>query len=50
MPNDWYTIAAKEYQLSLENGGKQYKNQLHGYGTYDAKSKKLVIDPLSVKG
>ncbi len=50
MPNDWYSIAARDYQTHLENGGKQYKNQLHGYGTYDAKSKKLNIDPLSVKG
>ena len=50
MPNDWYSIAARDYQTHLENGGKQYKNQLHGYGTYDAKSKKLEVDPLSVKG
>ena len=50
MPHDWYKIAAKEYQLELENGKPAYKNRIHGYGTYDAKTEKFTVDPFSVKG
>ena len=50
MPHDWYKIKAKEYQLELENGKPPYKNRIHGFGWYDPKTKKFVLDPLSVKG
>ena len=50
MPNDWYSIAARDYQNHLLNGGKAYKNQLHGFGSIDPETKKFVVDPISVKG
>ena len=50
MPDDWYKIKAKEYQLELDNGKPPYKNRIHGFGWYDPKTKKFVLDPLSVKG
>ena len=50
MPNDWYSIAAKDYQNHLLNGDKAYKNQIHGFGWWDPKAKEFIVDPISVKG
>ena len=50
MTNEEYSKAAKDYQIHLENGGKVYKNKIHGYGYLDPKTKEFVVDPYSVKG
>ena len=50
MTNEEYSKAAKDYQIHLENGGKVYKNKIHGYGYFDPKTKEFVVDPYSVKG
>ena len=48
--NEEYLKAANEYQQHLENGGKVYKNKIHGYGYLDPKTNEFVVDPYSVKG
>ena len=50
MPNDWYSIAANDYLRYLENGGRVYKNKIHGYGYIDPETKEFVLDPNSVQG
>ena len=50
MTNEEYLKAANDYQLNLENGGKVYKNRIHGYGYFDPETNETVVDPHSVKG
>ena len=47
---NWFSIAARDYQNHLLNGGKAYKNQIHGFGWWDPKAKEFIVDPISVKG
>ena len=48
--NEEYLKAANEYQQNLENGGRVYKNKIHGFGWWDPKAKKFNVDPISIKG
>ena len=48
--NEEYLKAANEYQQNLENGGRVYKNKIHGFGWWDPKAKKFNLDPISIKG
>ncbi len=50
MPNDYYSIAARDYFNDYMNGGKAYKNKIHGFGWWDPKAKEFTLDPRSVKG
>ena len=48
--NEEYEKAAIDYQQHLENGGRVYKNKIHGYGYIDPETKEFVLDPNSVQG